>query len=123
MAASFPAPGGADRLTGRPRPSPPRAPFQAAPTGRRGEALRAGVRQIHRQPPGVQELTIETIALRDLSSIHRVTNDRESREREMDADLMRTTGERPDMEERAPFGPAPVGGDAREPRRRIASAG
>ena len=89
---------------------------------RRGERLLAGMRQTHREPPRVQELTPKTARVA-APSVHRVANDRETRVREVHADLVRSPGDRPDVEQGDAPVPAPPCRDAAEPRGRLAATG
>ena len=88
---------------------------------RRGERLLAGMRQTHREPPRVQELTPKTARVA-APSVHRVANDRETRVREVNADLMRAPGDEPAREKSETglvarrFGEPLVKGDGRAPR-------
>src|SRR5207247_2733242 len=78
------------------------------------------MRQTHREPPRVEELTSETARVA-APSVHRVANDRETRVREVNADLMRAPGDRTDVEEGNARVPASPRRDPAELRRGLAA--
>src|SRR5207245_3601 len=69
---------------------------------------------------GVEELTSETARVA-APSVHRVANDRETRVREVNTDLMRAAGDRTDVEQGDACVPAPPRRDAAELRGRLAA--